>query len=186
MKNIAQNLKLKLQNTEVLCKGKFSCFCRTFFTDKLNQKKNWEFIIRTNSNKAAVINAQTDNKVILVKQFRIPLKKFSLEFPAGLIDEGETPTQAAIRELLEETGYHGEVIKVSPSVCTSPGLTGEEIYFIEMKIIGEQSKQMLDDTEEIEVLEFEKTTIKEDILTYLENNSETVLDSKVWSAFFEK
>ena len=184
MKNIAQNLKLKLHDTEILYKGKFSSFCRTFFTDKCNQKKNWEFIIRQNSNKAAVINAQTETKIILVKQFRIPLKKFTLEFPAGLIDKGETPSQAAVRELLEETGYRGKIIEISPSICTSPGLTGEEIYFIKMKIDDKKEKQTLDDTEEIEVLEFDKITIKEDISKYLKNNHETILDSKVWSAFF--
>merc|ERR1712157_658325 len=67
---------------------------------------------------------------LLVEQFRPPLGKNTMEFPAGLIDDGETPARAALRELREECGYVGEscktVPKVSPQVtCMSPGLTDE-------------------------------------------------------------
>ncbi len=185
MDNISENLKLKIKHTEVINEGKFLKYCRTFFVDKHNNPKNWEFVARQNSNKAAIINAQTDLKVILVKQFRIPLGKFSLEFPAGLIDDGETAAECALRELEEETGYQGRVMEVSPSICTSAGLTAEEIYFVKMHIDGERNQQILDDTEEIEVVEFFKKGIKEAIKLYLAKNPDTVLDSKVWSTFYE-
>lgn len=51
---------------------------------------------------------------MLQKQFRPPLDKVVIEIPAGLIDEGETAEQAAIRELKEETGYVAEVLETSP------------------------------------------------------------------------
>ena len=51
---------------------------------------------------------------MLEKQFRPPVGKVCIEFPAGLIDEGETPEMAAVRELKEETGYVGEVSISSP------------------------------------------------------------------------
>lgn len=50
-------------------------------------------------------------EVLLQKQFRPPLDKICIEFPAGLVDKGETPEQAAVRELAEETGYAGEVME---------------------------------------------------------------------------
>jgi ADP-ribose pyrophosphatase len=51
---------------------------------------------------------------LVVLQYRPPVEAFCVEFPAGLIDQGETPEQAAVRELKEETGYEG---KVSPNPC---------------------------------------------------------------------
>lgn len=179
-----KNLKLKVEKTITLHEGNFLKYCRTYFTDKTNKKKSWEFVVRQNENRAAVVYAHSKEKIILVKQFRVPLKAFTLEFPAGLIDKGESPADCAIRELKEETGYAGKVILVSPPVCTSPGLSGESIYFVEMEITGPQSIQNLDDTEEIDVLEFSKKNLKEEITVYLKQNNDVVLDSKVWGAFF--
>ena len=53
-------------------------------------------------------------EIILQKQYRPPVGKVVIELPAGLIDAGETPQQAAIRELKEETGYVGQVLETSP------------------------------------------------------------------------
>lgn len=48
-----------------------------------------------------------EDKIILVKQFRYPVRKFMLELPAGKISPGETPLHCIKRELEEETGYRG-------------------------------------------------------------------------------
>jgi len=61
---------------------------------------------RINSPDGIIILAMTaDEKIILVRQFRPPLNQFTLEFPSGFMNEGETPQDAAVRELKEETGY---------------------------------------------------------------------------------
>ena len=49
---------------------------------------------------------------MIIVQYRPPVEAFCVEFPAGLIDEGESPEQAAVRELKEETGYSGKVCRV--------------------------------------------------------------------------
>lgn len=53
-------------------------------------------------------------EIVLQKQYRPPIDKITIEVPAGLIDEGETAEQAAVRELKEETGYVGKVTESSP------------------------------------------------------------------------
>lgn len=61
-------------------------------------------------NIVAMLQKLTGTEVLLQKQFRPPIDKICIEFPAGLVDEGETPEEAALRELREETGYVGELI----------------------------------------------------------------------------
>lgn len=46
-----------------------------------------------------------------------------VEFPAGLVDADESPEDAAVRELKEETGYAGRVLSLSPTIVSDPGLT---------------------------------------------------------------
>lgn len=58
----------------------------------------------------ALLRKPTGTEILLEKQFRPPANKVCIEFPAGLMDAGETPEECALRELKEETGYIGEVI----------------------------------------------------------------------------
>jgi ADP-ribose pyrophosphatase len=54
-----------------------------------------------------IVPLLSDGQVVLERQFRYPLKRTAIEFPAGKIDAGEKPLACAQRELLEETGYRG-------------------------------------------------------------------------------
>ncbi len=80
-----------------------------------------------------VFNEDT-KKVILVKQFRYPIIHHTsdniLEAVAGKIDAGETPKQAAVRELLEEVGYRitEDRLTTPIEIFTSPGYSTEKIY----------------------------------------------------------
>src|SRR5687767_2599225 len=67
------------------------------------------------------------DKVLMVKQFRIAAGKDMLEIPAGRIDKGETPEQAARRELEEEIGFRGDLIS-GPVYYSSVGFLDEQVH----------------------------------------------------------
>lgn len=92
----------------------------------------WEYVSRSRGIQAAVILAIVDEgegaHVLLVEQYRVPLKTRCLELPAGLIgdqDEGEDPVLAATRELEEETGYRPEKVEDLGCFYSSPGMVSE-------------------------------------------------------------
>eukprot|EP00933_Yihiella_yeosuensis_P033349 TRINITY_DN27077_c0_g1_i1.p1 TRINITY_DN27077_c0_g1~~TRINITY_DN27077_c0_g1_i1.p1 ORF type:complete len:213 (+),score=35.14 TRINITY_DN27077_c0_g1_i1:161-799(+) len=76
----------------------------------------------------------TEPEIVLVRQFRPPVDAYTIEFPAGLIDPKETPGEAALRELKEETGYVGSVKESSVASCLSPGLTSETVSVVVVNV----------------------------------------------------
>ena len=73
---------------------------------------------------------ETLGETIVVEQYRPPIGAPTVELPAGLIDAGESPQEAALRELKEETGYTGTVSLLSEEVCMSPGLCDETVQVV--------------------------------------------------------
>ncbi|ELW64975.1 ADP-sugar pyrophosphatase, partial [Tupaia chinensis] len=80
--------------------------------------------------------------IVLVKQFRPPMGSYCLEFPAGLIDDDESPEAAALRELEEETGYKGDVAECSPAVCMDPGLSNCTTHIVTVTINGDDAENV--------------------------------------------
>src|SRR5258708_19912678 len=77
---------------------------------------------------SAVMMAVDDRKrILLVRQFRLPARQNLWELPAGRLDEGETPLQAARRELVEETGYRAKKWKKLVMFYPSPGYVAAKI-----------------------------------------------------------
>ncbi len=76
---------------------------------------------------AVILAADERSRVLLVRQFRLPAGKYLWELPAGRLDEGETPLQAARRELIEETGYRARRWDRLASFWASPGYVGEKM-----------------------------------------------------------
>ena len=80
-------------------------------------------------NGGAVMAALTeDKKLIMVRQYRKPAGKVILEVPAGKIDPGEKPMDAAIRELKEETGYTASKVELLTEFYPSVGYSEEKLY----------------------------------------------------------
>ena len=80
-------------------------------------------------NGGAVIAALTeDKKRVMVRQYRKPADKVMLEVPAGKIDPGEMPLEAAVRELKEETGYTASKVEFLTEFYPSVGYSEERLY----------------------------------------------------------
>ncbi len=95
--------------------------CRTTYTDPLGKQRTWESAERSTRPKnssidgvgiVAILEKPSGPELLLQKQFRPPINKVVIEVPAGLVDEGETAEESAVRELREETGYIGIAAEV--------------------------------------------------------------------------
>jgi 8-oxo-dGTP pyrophosphatase MutT (NUDIX family) len=68
------------------------------------------------------------DELVMVRQFRQGSRELTLEIPGGIVDPGETPAQAARRELLEETGYGAERLESLGSINPNPALFGNRCH----------------------------------------------------------
>ena len=99
------------------------------------RRGRWEYAGRPRSIRAAVILAIDAGEVILVEQYRVPMGRFSLELPAGLIGdeegaEDEDTLASAARELEEETGYRAAHWEDLGEFFSSPGMLSESFTLV--------------------------------------------------------
>ena len=81
----------------------------------------------------AILATTSDGKLIINEEYRHPTGHFLLGCPGGFIDDGETPIQAAERELLEETGYKAESYKILGSAYPYSGFSIQKTIYIRAK-----------------------------------------------------
>ena len=84
---------------------------------------------------AAVVPVTEEGCVVLVRQWRQPVGSFTLELPGGGLEKGESPREAARKELLEETGYRAEDLSHLVSVHTSPGRSTEVCHLFRCRAV---------------------------------------------------
>jgi len=124
----------RIVREEVVAQGRWLIFKRIHYIAPDGVERVWEAYERTLHGKDGrecdaveiiplVITKERCPHVVLVSQFRPAAGKVTIEFPAGLVDEGETAQEAALRELYEETGFVGTpVINGDTGVCVyNPG-----------------------------------------------------------------
>jgi len=100
---------------------------------EMKRRGRWEYTARTRDIRAAVILAIDDGHVLLVEQYRVPLDRYCLELPAGLVGDeeaGESVEASATRELEEETGYRAATVTAAGEFYSSPGMVSESFTLI--------------------------------------------------------
>lgn len=76
----------------------------------------------------SVVAVTEEGRIVIVRQYRPAVEKYTLELPSGLVDPGETPGEAAARELLEETGYEAASVEVLGPMDPDTGRLGNRIF----------------------------------------------------------
>lgn len=109
--------------------------------------------IVTHAPAVCIVAENEEGEIFFIEQFRKPIEKKIYELPAGIIEIGEEPVDAARREFMEETGWEANKMEYLTEFYTSPGFTNEKIFLFyakDFKKVG----QNLDEDENIENFKF--------------------------------
>ncbi len=135
-------------HTEQLLRGNFLDVRRDTVRLPTGDTATREYIVHPGA--VAIVPMLDDGRLVMERQYRAPLRRVLLEFPAGKIDPGEDTRLTAMRELAEETGYRA---REWARACTlhnavAYSTEGIEIWFARGLVLGERD---LDHGEHIDV-----------------------------------
>ena len=120
----------------------------------------WDFIKHKGA--AAVVPVDDKGRLIMVRQYRNALDRYTLEIPAGGLNGREEPTdQAAMRELQEETGYHTDHVELLTSIYTTVAFCNEKIDIYLARGLKDRGNQHLDEDEFINVEAYSVEELKQ-------------------------
>lgn len=156
----------------------YSCSLFRVTEDEAEDRTGWKMkrsVVRHRGS-AVMMAVDAENRVMLVRQYRLPANQLLWELPAGKTDEGETVLQAARRELIEETGLRAKKWKKLVSFFPSPGYVEEKMtIFLATDLTAGEAQPMED--ERIETRWFRKKEVRDLIA------SNRILDAKTMIGF---
>ena len=113
-----------------------------------------------------VMLVTADERVVLVRQYRYPINQTTYELAGGIIEKGEDPKVAALRELQEETGYTSNEVEFLFKAAVNPALNSNTAYFYLARNAIKTESQNFDEFEDLDVVSFSK----EEFLQLLKEN----------------
>ena len=160
--------------------------CRLFYVTEekaVDPKSKFQIersVVRHNGS-AVMMAVDEKKRILLVRQYRLPADKYLWELPAGKVDEGETPLQAARRELIEETGYRARTWKKLVSFWPSPGFVAERMtIFLATGLTAGKATPM--DDERIEAQWYTAKEVAEMIRTGKIADAKTIIGYYTWKS----
>jgi len=117
-------------------------------------------------NWANAVVVTSNNEIVLVKQYRYPVDAVTLELPGGVINDGEDPMLAALRETQEETGYTSNQIQLICKTAPNPAINDNTAYFYLIENAVPTAHTNPDFFEDIEVVLYSKS----DFIQLLQQN----------------
>lgn len=121
-----------------------------------------------------IIALKDPETMLMVRQYRVAVKKDLLEIPAGLIEPNENPQEAAQRELQEEVGFRAKKMDYLLDSYASPGFTNEKMSLFLAQDL-EPSELDLDPTEFLEVEEHKIDDLYRKVLNFEINDQKTII-----------
>jgi ADP-ribose pyrophosphatase len=110
-----------------------------------------DFVVIAAPDWVNVVALTTDGHLVLVRQFRFGINDFSLEIPGGVIEAGEDPVAAGLRELAEETGFVGTSARLLGSVHPNPAIQNNRCHLVLVEAAARTASIDWDPDEEIAV-----------------------------------
>ena len=121
-----------------------------------------DFVVVAPSDWCNVLALTHDGRLVLVRQFRFGVDEFSLEIPGGVMEAGENPVEAGLRELREETGFTGTRVRLLGSVHPNPAIQSNRCHFVLVEEAVQSAAFEWDPDEEIAV----STVPVDEVLTH--------------------
>ncbi len=106
-----------------------------------------------------IVIPSVEDCFLMVKQWRHGEKALSIEFPGGVIDDGESPEEGARRELLEETGCSAEKLVYLGKMNPNPAFMGNHVHFFAAWNLKDSGKQKLDSDEFLNCFKMKKQEV---------------------------
>lgn len=148
------------------------------------QIAEWDYIHHDGA--ACVVAVNQDGKLLMVRQYRNALDRFTLEVPAGKLDTPDEPTiDCAARELEEETGYRANKMEYLLTVNSTVAFCNEKID-VYLATDLEKTQQHLDPEEEINVEEWELEDLKELIYSGKMTDGKTIAGIMTYAAKYNR
>jgi len=132
---------------------------------------------------AVMMPVDEKNRILLVRQYRLPARQFLWELPAGTVDPGEKPLQTARRELVEETGYRAKKWTKLAEFYPSPGFLSEKMtIYLARGLTAGELKPM--DDERIATRWFKAAELDEMIRSGKIQDAKTNVGFLRWKRYF--